>query len=263
MGKADPAGHGSWGRGGGCRVVDGGSERRNFEANVSGREVVASSVGSMIVGVAGAGVGSFVENGLEAVEVEENGFAGTLPEQFAEKGFEKGFALGVLPEPLDMPKSDSPILGCGFSSCLTSFFSGFAAVLALAPFAIRTLLIPLTLPSFRLHVLRRQLHMYIRRSWPGNCSGMSPLSSSKRLRSPLHTLHFASTPLGTVLSSSQAYVIHQQSHPVKDVRNVLIRVCLQCVRLSLQWHLWSHSQGEHSSPCSSRHRPKSHYHTPS
>jgi hypothetical protein len=143
--------------------------------------------------------------GVEDVAgLDENGFNEAVPAGFDEKGFEKGFAGVVVLAPFVAPKSDSPILGCGFSSC---FDSGFGVLLcatrpAPAPFAMRTLRIPRTLPSFLLHVFLRQLQIYSRRSCPGNCSGRSPLSSMRRLSSPLHTLHFASAPEGAVLSSN-------------------------------------------------------------
>jgi hypothetical protein len=112
----------------------------------------------------GVGVGVDVEapKGFALAGCEEKGFADgvAVPLGLEEKGLEKGFAdADGLPECLT-PNSDSPILGWGFSSCLTSFFSGFGALdLPLAPLAIRTPRTPLTLPSFLLHVLRRQVQM--------------------------------------------------------------------------------------------------------
>jgi hypothetical protein len=101
------------------------------------------------------------------------------------------------------PKREPPMLGCGFFFSWISCFSGFfAAVMLLAPFAIRTPRMPLTLPSFLLHVFRRQLQMYSRLSCPGKWSGSSPLSSSSKVRRSLQTLHFANAPEGVDLSSS-------------------------------------------------------------
>lgn len=197
-GNEESEGQGSCGLGG--VVVICGSETRTFEANVSGREAAASSgVGSAMVGTDGAAGAK----GLEEVDDDENGLADVLVEDWAEKWFAKGFAEDDPLEPFATPNSEAPICGCGFGSGAGSFFSIFVPDLADAPFAIRTPRIPLTLPSFLLHALRRQLQMYNRRSCPGKCSGRSPLSSRRRLRRPLHTLHFASAPDGAVFSSSQ------------------------------------------------------------
>lgn len=175
---------------------------RAFCAKVSGSVVEASSfLSSDVTSTVGGGVKvAEAPNGF-ALADEAKGFAGAVPFEFEEKGFEKGFAGAVELVLFFTPKSDSPILGCGFSSsCLISFFSGF---LFDAPFAIRTPRMPLTLPSFLLHAFLRQLQMYSLRSWPGKWSGRSPLSSSRRLRRPLHTLHLARAPEGAVLSSIQ------------------------------------------------------------
>lgn len=141
--------------------------------------------------------------GVEDVAgVDENGFNEAVPAGFDEKGFEKGFAGVVVLAPFVAPKSDSPILGCGFSSCFDSGFCVLLWATRPVPFAMRTLRIPRTLLSFLLHVFLRQLQIYSRRSCPGNCSGRSPLSSMRRLSSPLQTLHFASAPEGAILSSN-------------------------------------------------------------
>ena len=143
-----------------------GVEMRAFCANVSERVADASSsLSSFVTSIVGGGVEEAgAANGL-ALADEANGFAGAEPLVFEEKGFEKGFAGAVELVLFLTPKSDSPILGCGFSSsCLISFFSDFAVDLADAPFEMRTPRILLTLPSFRLHAFRRQHQMYSRRS---------------------------------------------------------------------------------------------------
>lgn len=65
--------------------------------------------------------------------------------------------------------------------------------------------IPLMLPSFLLHVLRRQLKRYSLRSCPGNVWRLSPLSWRRRLRKSLQTLHLPSIPDGDVVLSSHVY----------------------------------------------------------
>lgn len=178
---------------------------RALDAKVSGRVVDASSLFFSDAMACTAGAGAGAPKGFALPDCEEKGFATPAP-GLEEKGLEKGFAEAEAPAPFCTPKSDSPILGCGFSSGLSSFFSILAAgILLPAPFVMRTPRMPLTLPSFLLHVLRRHVQMYNRRSWPGKVSGMSPLSSSKRLRRPLQTLHLAREPEGAVLSSIQLY----------------------------------------------------------
>lgn len=174
---------------------------RTLEAKVSGSELTASS---SFFSTLAAGVGTGAANGFAPALWDENGFAGPEPLGLVAKGLEKGLAAGVELELLLTPNSDSPILDCGLGSSLTSFFcSTLTLDLADAPLAIRTPLIPRTLPSLRLHVFLRQLQMYSRRSCPGNWSGRSPFSSRRRVSKPLQTLHFASAPDGAVLSSSQ------------------------------------------------------------
>lgn len=181
---------------------------RAFCAKVSGRDVDASSfLSSDVTSITGGGAAE-AANGLAAAD-EANGFAGAALFEFEENGFEKGFAGAVELVLFFTPNSDSPILGCGFSSSCLISFSGFALDLVDAPFAMRTPRIPLTLPSFLLHAFRRQLQMYNRRSCPGKWSGRSPLSSRSRLRRPLHTLHLASAPEGAVVSSIQFLVASQ------------------------------------------------------
>jgi hypothetical protein len=134
---------------------------RAFCAKVSGRVVEASSLGcSDVTSIAGADAAAGgAAKGL-APEDGANGFAGAALPELEEKGFENGFAGAVELALGFTPNSDSPILGCGFSSStLTSFLSVFAPDLADAPFATRTPRMLLTLPSFRLHALRRQLQM--------------------------------------------------------------------------------------------------------
>jgi hypothetical protein len=143
-------------------VLGVGVEMRAFCAKVSGRVVVASSLGcSDVTSMAGAAGGA--AKGLAPEDEDEaNGFAGAALPAFEEKGFEKGFAGAVELALGFTPNSDSPILGCGFSSStLTAFVSVsvFALDLADAPFATRTPRMLLTLPSFRLHALRRQLQI--------------------------------------------------------------------------------------------------------
>lgn len=180
---------------------------RTLDAKVSGRVVDASSLffSDVMACTAGADTEAGAPKVFALPDCEEKGFVAPAP-GLEEKGLEKGFAEAEAPAPFCTPKRDSPILNCGFSSGFSSFFSILAAgILLLAPFAMRTPRIPLTLPSFLLHVLRRHVQMYNRRSWPGKVSGMSPLSSSKRLRRPLQTLHLARAPEGAVLSSIQLY----------------------------------------------------------
>jgi hypothetical protein len=118
--------------------------------------LVCSDVTS-IAGAAAAAGGA--AKGLAAAD-DAKGFAGAALPAFEENGLEKGFAGAVELVLGFTPNSDSPILGCGFSSsALTSFLSVFAPDLTDAPLATRTPRMLLTLPSFRLHALRRQLQM--------------------------------------------------------------------------------------------------------
>jgi hypothetical protein len=96
---------------------------------------------------------------LTLAGADEKGFAGALPAAFDEKGFEKGFAAAPVLIPFFTPNSDSPILGCGFSSCWTLGFSTLVGALLLAPFAMRTPRIPRILPSFLLQVFLRQVQI--------------------------------------------------------------------------------------------------------
>ena len=136
---------------------------RAFWAKVSGREVVASSglEAGGVTWTAGVGAGADVDVPNGFALPDENGFAVAVPFGFEEKGFANGFVDAEALPPLFTPNSDSPIFGCGFcSSCLTSSFSAFGLLaLVLAPLAIRTPRMPLTLPSFLRHVLRRQVQM--------------------------------------------------------------------------------------------------------
>ena len=101
------------------------------------------------------GLPEVAERTIEAVTEEVPSYSDALTGRMGEniRGAVE-LALGFT------PNSDSPILGCGFSSStLTSFLSVFAPDLAAAPFATRTPRMLLTLPSFRLHALRRQLQI--------------------------------------------------------------------------------------------------------
>ena len=185
MGNEDSIGHGSSGRGG----WSGGSgdESRSLEAKVSGKAGDASSILSSDLACTGRGV---VLKGFALLGFEEKGFAEAA-----------GLAVWT-------PKSEAPIAGGGFWSSLISLMT-FATGLLLAPLAMRTPRMPLTLPSFRRHVLCRQLQRYNRRSWPGSWSGRSPWSSSRRLSRPLQTLHLARAPEGRVCSSIHVWGAHQ------------------------------------------------------
>jgi hypothetical protein len=117
-----------------------------------------------------------------------------------EKGFEeleKGFATTDGAEA--PPKSAAPIFGSGVAAS----FGGGEAVLGMCfDFVILFPRIALTLPSFLLQALRRQLKMYNRRSWFGNRLGSAPLSCKSRVERLLQTLHLASEPEGVICSSS-------------------------------------------------------------
>jgi hypothetical protein len=130
-----------------------------LDANVSGKVVEASSFFSTGSLTWTAGVGVDAPKGLE-FPAEEKGLAEAVPFGLDEKGFANGFAGVDALTPFLTPNKDSPILGCGFSSSLTSFFSILAVLaLLLAPLAMRTPRMPLTLPSFLLHGLRRHVQM--------------------------------------------------------------------------------------------------------
>lgn len=144
----------------GVVVETGGELRRAFWAKVSGSvdAVVAVSVGD--VGLVVARGGEEVEKGfIPAADGTANGFAGAFAAEDVEKGFVNGLAtvedaLGAM-----TPKSDSPMLACGFFS---SFCDGVAScalgtLLPSCPLATLVALIPLILPSFLRQVFRLQL----------------------------------------------------------------------------------------------------------
>jgi hypothetical protein len=103
--------------------------------------------------------GGDATTGVELAGVDEKGFAGALPAAFEENGFENGFDGVVVLDPFVTPNSDSPILGCGFSSCSTLGLSIFVCVRLLAPFAMRTPRSARILPSFLLHVFLRHVQI--------------------------------------------------------------------------------------------------------
>jgi hypothetical protein len=168
------------------------SLRERAVAKVVGsiEEVVAGSWGGLAARVEGGGRLD-VEKGLAAAVAEE-------PE------VEKGFADD---EDLDgfTPKSNAPMLvgatpcGGGDEVEAAANVSVFAAPLTRTPRSARTL------PSFRRQAFCRQIKMYRRLSWPGNLSGKSPLSSRRRLRRELQTLHLANAPEGGEASSNHVY----------------------------------------------------------
>jgi hypothetical protein len=138
-------------------------------------------------------------------DVPAKGFDGDDAD--VENGFEeveKGFA-SVDPEGAP-PKRVAPIFGWGVGVA-ASFGGGAVCFGVCFDFAILFPRIALTLPSFLLHALRRQLKMYNRRSWFGKRLGSAPLSCKRSVRSPLQTLHFAREPEGVVLSSSHVYLM--------------------------------------------------------
>ena len=127
-------------------VETGGESRRAFWAKVSGRvDIVAAVwVGDVSLVVAG---------GDEGVE---KGF--TPAAEDVEKGFANGLAavedaLGVV-----TPKSDSPMLVCGFFSfCGAGASCVLGIVFPSCPLVSLVALIPLILPSFLRQVFRLQL----------------------------------------------------------------------------------------------------------
>lgn len=128
-----------------------------MDAKVSGRVDAASSCfSSGMTWTDGVGAA----DGFAPADCEEKGFAGAVPFDFEANGFEKGFTGAAVFASLLTPNRDSPILGCGLGSSLISFFcSTLALALDDAPLAMRTPLIPRTLPSFLLQVFLRQLQM--------------------------------------------------------------------------------------------------------
>lgn len=122
--------------------------------------------GAVVVVVVVVVVLEFVEKGLSEVEVEDGA----------------------------VPNRDSPrfvgILDVGVSPLNPSLPYSFRLALD-ATSVILLLRSALTLPSLRLHVLRRHAKTYKRLSCPGKNSGRSPFNCrSKTIRS-LHDLHFA------------------------------------------------------------------------
>jgi hypothetical protein len=98
--------------------------------------------------------------------LEEKGLAGAFPFAPIENGFENGFAGAAGGPPPFTPNSDPPMfIAAGFASSCTGFTSAFlGAAFAPEPLATLTPRIPLTLPSFRRHVFRRQAQIYSRLS---------------------------------------------------------------------------------------------------
>lgn len=144
----------------------------------------------------------FAANGFGGVDVEEdveNGFELAPPP--IENGFAFVLELGLA------PNNASPILTAGFEAAT----SGFAVLFSLFSFGVATsvILVPrntLTLPSLRLHVLRRHVNTYNLLSCPGKCSGRSPLSWRRRTMRSLQTLHFARAADGGVVGLSHVWV---------------------------------------------------------
>lgn len=107
------------------------------------------------------------------------------------------------------PKRDSPKSFDCFGGCIPAISLGVVALLCLL--ATSVILTPrrtLTLPSFRLHVFRRQVSTYSRLSWPGK-SGSSPFNCSNTIIRSLQTLHFASAADGGEFGSIQVLHINQ------------------------------------------------------
>ena len=144
----------------GVVVETDGELRRAFWAKVSGRvdTVVPVSVG---------GVGLVVARGDEGAEKgfapltdgTANGFAGAFAAEGVENGFANGLAavedaLGAV-----TPKSDSPMLACGFFSsfCDAAASCALGKLFPSRPPVTLVALIPLMLPSFLRHVFRLQL----------------------------------------------------------------------------------------------------------
>jgi len=144
----------------GVVVETDGELRRAFWAKVSGRvdAVVAVSVGDVCLVVARGDEGA--EKGFTPVaDGTANGFAGAFAAEGVEKGFANGLAavedaLGAV-----TPKSDSPMLACGFFSsfCGAVAFCALGTFFPSCPLATLVALIPLILPSFLRQVFRLQL----------------------------------------------------------------------------------------------------------
>ena len=141
-------------------MVETGEElRRAFWAKVSGRvdTVVAVSVGDVGLVVARGGEG--IEKGfIPAADGTANGFAGTFAAEEVEKGFVNGLAAVVDVLGAVTPKSDSPMLACGFFSSFCDAVASCAlgTLFPSCPLATLVALIPLILPSFLLQVFRLQ-----------------------------------------------------------------------------------------------------------
>jgi hypothetical protein len=144
----------------GVVVETDGELRRAFWAKVSGRvdTVVVISVGGVGVVVARGDEGA--EKGFAPVtDGTVNGFAGA----FAAEGMEKGFANGLaaVEDALGAvtPKSDSPMLACGFFSSFCDAVASCAlgTLFPSCPLVTLVALIPLILPSFLRQVFRLQL----------------------------------------------------------------------------------------------------------
>ena len=144
----------------GVVVETDGELRRAFWAKVSGRvdNVVAVSVGD--VGLVVARGSEEVEKGfIPAADGTANGFAGAFAAEGVENGFANGLAavedaLGAV-----TPKSDSPMLACGFFSsfCDAAASCALGTLFPSCPLVTLVALIPLMLPSFLRHVFRLQL----------------------------------------------------------------------------------------------------------
>lgn len=186
--------------------MGGGDDKRTFWAKVSGRVDVSAGSGFW-AGLAARA--EAVEKGFADADVVAVDVKGLLA---VEVPVEKGLLEGKAALDGATPNRDAPMFwvaafgpsasweDCCGAGVLSVFLLDFDCPLAtLVP------RMPLTLPSFRLHVLRRQAKRYSRRSWPGKRSGMSPLSWRSRDMSPLQTLHFASAPEGAVVPSSHVY----------------------------------------------------------
>lgn len=175
-----------------------------MEANVLGRSVISAGRwgdfdASSETGRPAAAKGLFTADEEEV----ENGFNGAVVFEVVEKGLSE-----VDLEDGAVQNRASPRFVAGLDIEDSPLDPNLACSFRLSFAAISVILTPrsaFTLPSLRLHVLRRHARTYKRLSCPGKNSGRSPFNCRSKTVISLHTLHLAKAAEGGQVGSSQVW----------------------------------------------------------